>query len=390
MAQYRPFAVWDGTSTIPSGTSQSQNILIGVADQNYNNLGGFDWWAGPDESLGYIIAYYDGTFSHPNQLNIPCGIGFLRSDSLTDISFLDLFNHLMANLSLAPISNVNDAKTWLLANGYWTSYGEAAWTYSNPVTPTTPSGPSTGAGEWFFYSTSGTLDVGPPTSAGNFIITEYGVAGGTLESYDPNFDGSSQKMIHLNVSDSTNDSFLTEFNNLAQNGGTITITQNGQSATYTSPQPGVFFINSNQFLSFPVNIQTASTDGPFTYSDPVSVSFGSPTGTKHYWTAGDPSQQGQFAMSANNSNQLELATNLYVSKFAKDSAGNNITDISAFLAAISNGDTIVLKSTTTPSNTATYTVNAVTLFGSGGYNLNVSHVSGTGYVHLTLWEIDFI
>jgi hypothetical protein len=315
----------------------------------------------------------------------------LRSSELTDASFLLKVNQLRSELSLSDLSNANDAKTWLLANGYWTSYGEAAWTYGNSSnTPSQPSGPSTGAGEWFFYSTSGTLDVGPPLAAGNFIITEYGSVGGTLESYDPNFDGSTQTMIHLNIADSTNDSFLTEFNNLALNGGTINLTQNGQTATYTSTQPGVFFINNNQFLSFPVNIQTTSTEGPFTYSDPISVSFGNPNGTKYYWTAGDPSQQGQFAVSANNSNQLELATNLYVSSFAKDSNGANIADISTFLSGISVGDTIVLKSTTASNNTATYTVNSIGSFGSVGFNIGVNHVSGTGYIHLTLWEIDFI
>lgn len=390
MAQYRPFAIWDGISSIPSGTSQSQNILIGVADQNYNNLGGLDWWAGPDESLGYVIAYYDATFTHPNQLNIPCGIGFLRSSALTDISFLEMFNHLMVHLGQPTISNVNDAKTWLLANGYWTSYGEAAWTFGNSVTPPSqPSGPSSGAGEWFFYSTAGTLDVGPPLNAGNFIITQNDISGSS-ETYDPNFDGSTPKMIHLNISDSTNVSFLTEFNNLVQNGGTINLTQNGQTATYTSSQIGVFMVNNNQFCSFPANIQTTSTEGPFTYGDPITVSFGNPTGTKWYWTAGDPSQQGQFAISANNSNQLELATNLYVSSFAKDSNGTNITDISSFLSSISIGDTIVLKSTTSSSNTATYTVNSIGSFGSGGFNIGVNHVSGTGYIHLTLWEIDFL
>ena len=50
MAQYRPFAIWDGESTLPNGIEQYQNILVGEADQTYNNLGGLDWWAGPDES----------------------------------------------------------------------------------------------------------------------------------------------------------------------------------------------------------------------------------------------------------------------------------------------------------------------------------------------------
>jgi hypothetical protein len=144
LAQFRPFAIWDGISALPSGINQSQYILIGVDNQNYYNLGGFTWWAGPDESLGYVIAYYDPTFTHPNPLDIPAGIGFLRSDALTDISFLEVFNYLMVKLAQPTLSNVNDAKAWLLANGYWTSYGEAAWTYGDSgVSPSSPSTPST-------------------------------------------------------------------------------------------------------------------------------------------------------------------------------------------------------------------------------------------------------
>jgi hypothetical protein len=139
MAQYRPFAHWDGTSALPSGISQSQNILVGVENQNYYNLGGLTWWAGPDESLGYVIAYSDPTLTHPNPLDIPCGIGFLRSDALTDVSFLETFNYLMAKLSQPTLSNANNAKAWLLANGYWTSFGESPWAYGN--SSNTPSAP---------------------------------------------------------------------------------------------------------------------------------------------------------------------------------------------------------------------------------------------------------
>lgn len=144
MAQFRPFAIWDGISALPSGINQSQYILIGVDNQNYNNLGGFTWWAGPDESLGYVIAYYDPTFTHPNPLEIPAGIGFLRSEELTDASFLSVFNYLMGKLGQPTLSNANNAKAWLLANGYWTSYGESAWIYgdSGATPPPTPSSPS--------------------------------------------------------------------------------------------------------------------------------------------------------------------------------------------------------------------------------------------------------
>ena len=57
MAQFRPFAIKTG-SNVPAGTTQYQNILVGVDQQNYNELE-YDWVAGPDEDLGYVIAFYD-------------------------------------------------------------------------------------------------------------------------------------------------------------------------------------------------------------------------------------------------------------------------------------------------------------------------------------------
>jgi hypothetical protein len=268
MAQYRPFAIWDGESSLPSGITRNQNILIGVADQEYYNLGGFDWWAGADESLGYVIAYYDPTFSHPNPLNIPCGIGFLRSDSLTESSFLLKVNQLRSELSLSDLSNANDAKTWLLANGYWTSYGEAAWTYGNSIGDS--GAPSTGG--WLFYSDEGQLNANPPFDAANIIfLTSNGI-----ETYNPNHaDGANQ--LYLNRYDGDGIDYGTQFNNLMNNGGTISLTQNGQTATYTAGTPNQFQYNnvSNGFLMINASIitQTASTDGPFVYGDPITISF---------------------------------------------------------------------------------------------------------------------
>lgn len=561
MAQYRPFAIWDGESTLPSGIAQNQNILIGESDQEYYNLGGFDWWAGPDESLGYVIAYYDPTFTHPNPLNIPCGIGFLRSAELTDASFLSKANQLRKGQSLSNLSNANDAKAWLLTNGYWTSYGVPAWTYGNSVSNQQPSNPTSGltitvqqsgsnllftatgslningltfnsttnlggggigpgtgtwimgananmdiysgittsgivlgtnpggapfdsvfgdiigviyqsqppyqlavpsgynsgeaisangtilnqtfssfgltegtytyswgsganaesinfiiggtttntggsgnsggsntgsgSGDWYFYSDEGTINTTPPLQSGQLIITG-NTDNGTSETYNPNYEPDDEtiwnKFVAINLANSGGTSLATEFNNLMVNGGTISLTQNGQVSTYSTNQPGAFFVDTqNGFFVIPVSLQTTSTDGPFVYGDPISISFGGgATGTKHYWTAGDPSQQGQLSISANNSNQLELTTNIFVSKFAKDSNGNGATDISAFISGLSIGDDIVLKSTSASSNSATYNITSIGQFGSNGFNLGVSHISGSGYMHLTLWEIEFI
>jgi hypothetical protein len=395
MAQYRPFAVWNGTSSLPSGIDQSQNILIGVADQNYYNLGGFDWWAGPDESLGYVIACHNQTFTQPNPLNIPCGIGFLRSSALTDTSFLELFNHLMAKLSLTPVLNVNDAKTWLLANGYWTSYGEAEWTYGN-LNSNPPQQGGTGSADWYFYSDEGAINTNPPILNGNLIITAQSQAGGTIETYDPNYDPNDasvfSKMILINLSNSAGTSLATEFNNLMSNGGTINLTQNGQVATYSTNQQGPFFVDPNGWFVIPASLQTTSTDGPFVYGDPITVTFGNSggTGATWYWTAGEPWDSGEFSISANSTTNLELVTNIRVNKIAKDSSGNNATDISAFLYDLSVGDNIILKSTATPSSTSLYTITFLGDYGPSAIDIGVSYISGSGYMHVTLWEIEFI
>ena len=267
MAQYRPFAIWDGVSSLPSGIDQNQNILIGVADQNYYRLGDIDWWAGPDESLGYIIAYYDHTFTHPNPLEIPAGIGFLRSNELNDTSFLEIFNYLRAQLSLSSLSNANEAKAWLVANGYWTSYGEAPWTYGNSS--------SQQSGGWIFYSAEGTLDVGPPVNQGNAIFVVQGNP--LIETFDPNTG--TGKTLYFNRFDLDGVDHATEFESLQTYGGAIVITQNGQSAIYYTTTPNMFVYNNNNTSQsfFMINTsmlrQTSSTDGPFTFEDVITLEF---------------------------------------------------------------------------------------------------------------------
>ena len=123
MATTRPFAYNTG-STI-SGTIQVGNIAIGVSDQDYSqNPGGVKWWMGPDEELGYVIANQVPTGDHPTPTDEDSYINFWRSTDLTEQSLLDLLNVLPITDGLEPFTNGSDAKTWLNANGYFTSYGE--------------------------------------------------------------------------------------------------------------------------------------------------------------------------------------------------------------------------------------------------------------------------
>ena len=67
MATTRAFAYNSG-STI-SGTSQVGNLAIGDSSRDYSgNYGGVTWWMGPDEELGYVIAFEVPAGNHPNPI----------------------------------------------------------------------------------------------------------------------------------------------------------------------------------------------------------------------------------------------------------------------------------------------------------------------------------
>lgn len=66
MATTRPFAYNTGSSI--NGTDQIGDLAIGVDPEDYSkNPGGVKWWNGPDEDLGYVIAYSQPDGLHPTQ-----------------------------------------------------------------------------------------------------------------------------------------------------------------------------------------------------------------------------------------------------------------------------------------------------------------------------------
>ena len=92
MPTTRPFAYNTGTTI--SGTVQYGNIVVGV-DPNINYAGGggnVRWWNGPDEDNGYVIAYPNNTGNQPNPDSNPAYLGFKRSATKTENSFIELTN----------------------------------------------------------------------------------------------------------------------------------------------------------------------------------------------------------------------------------------------------------------------------------------------------------
>jgi hypothetical protein len=135
-------------------------------------------------------------------------------------------------------------------------------------------GGSGGAGEWFFYSDEGNINAGPPLSDGNIIFT-ITTGSPVVETFNPN-SSSGTNYINIAGNDAAGTSYLTQFNNLMNNGGTISITQNGDTATYYSANPGPFFVETNAgnpFLVILTATQTVSSSAPFVFGDPITITI---------------------------------------------------------------------------------------------------------------------
>lgn len=112
----RPFSKNTGASI--SGTSAT-GVITTVTPNNVNGFDfastGLKWYNGPEET-GHIISFEgparltpDGTLSTLN---------FLRSDALTDQSFIDL----VAKIAGQSFVNTTTASEWLANNNYYTNF----------------------------------------------------------------------------------------------------------------------------------------------------------------------------------------------------------------------------------------------------------------------------
>jgi hypothetical protein len=141
----RPFAYNPG-SLIP-GTEQVGSLSIGTPTSGFTNNP--QYWNGPDEELGYVIAQSVSGNTQPTEIpGVFASLGFFRSTDLTEESFITL-SETIAGQSFASGA---DAKTWLNNNGYWTSYVVSlcdSFTFiGNNATTTTNSAINNGTSGW--------------------------------------------------------------------------------------------------------------------------------------------------------------------------------------------------------------------------------------------------
>lgn len=107
------------------GTTQVGSLAVGTSPQDYSiEPGGVRYWATPDKELGYVIAEANVLGNQPNPLSIsPANVGFYRSESLTEESFIDLAEYMSRFINdPQTFTGGTDAVTWLNTNGFWTSY----------------------------------------------------------------------------------------------------------------------------------------------------------------------------------------------------------------------------------------------------------------------------
>jgi hypothetical protein len=105
-----------GTEQVGSIAAQTGTVSISTSQE---------WWNGPDEDLGYIVAFVESSGELPNgpetslATNYPCHIGFFRSNFKTDNSFINLAKVVTGSQSL---TSATQSKELLNNNGYWTSW----------------------------------------------------------------------------------------------------------------------------------------------------------------------------------------------------------------------------------------------------------------------------
>lgn len=117
MAISRPFSYNTGSPI--AGTIQVGNLAVGTPTSGFT---GMEWWNGPDEELGYVIAQSVSGDTQPTPISgVTASVGFFRTPTFSNSSFISLAN-IITNQSY---TDATQAASGLTSLGYWNSYSEA-------------------------------------------------------------------------------------------------------------------------------------------------------------------------------------------------------------------------------------------------------------------------
>ena len=251
MATARPFAY--NTGAVITGTEQVGGLAVGTPTDGFAATG-LEWWNGPDEDEGYVIAQSVPSNTQPTPVTGAfASVGFFRSAALTDPSFISIANAVAGPSGGGPFASGSAAKTWLNDNGYWTSYVGATG--------------STGAA-WYFYSAAG-----PPANNGNvrFVNAATGI------TYNPNNSGGEVLDFYFNSNQADGTSYLTQFNALDASGGTVAISQGANTVIYQGDASVYTVSSSSGYSSLRINTFLATLIQPsstlFTEGAPITIAI---------------------------------------------------------------------------------------------------------------------
>ena len=164
MSTVRPFA-YNPSQTLIDGTIQVGDLAVGTPTSGFT--GPPQWWNGPDEDLGYVIAESVSGGTQPTNIpGVTASVGFFRSTILNESSFIEIAQRVSTNQTFV---SGNAASSWLTSNGYWTSW---VLTYTAGLYKTTYSGYFNDNVSFFATATPASVGGNPATSVQTTSIFE--------------------------------------------------------------------------------------------------------------------------------------------------------------------------------------------------------------------------
>ena len=261
MATARPFAYNTGAGI--TGTDQVGSLAIGTPTVGFQATG-LEWWNGPNEDLGYVIALSVPGDTQPTPVaGVSASVGFFRSSALTEGSFIGLANYIAGPSGGGPFASGSTAKTWLNNNGYWTSF----------------SGGATGA-------TSGNYNLLNSYSPANTNGSITFPGSDNAASNNPNTVGLNPgNGIYINKFDLAGNDQSSVLDSLLNRSGSLTLTQGVNSVTYSftstafnftsgAPYPNQYWWdNFHNGAQSPLGTLTVTSSSPsnFNYIDTIII-----------------------------------------------------------------------------------------------------------------------
>jgi hypothetical protein len=247
MATARPFAYNTGAGI--TGTDQVGALAVGTPTDGFAATG-LQWWNGPDEDPGYVIAQSVPSNTQPTPVSgVSASVGFFRSSALTDQSFISIANAVAG--PSGPFASGSAAKTWLNANGYWTSYVGATG--------------ATGGGYELVI-----LPYNPP-AVGDVIFPNFAAV---LSQGNTNPNIFATGGVYWNVVDINSVNQSSYYNGLIGNSATISFTQNGNTAIYSATNTAIVFDGPTGQQAYNYNPQLRSGQLTLTQASPSNFTVG--------------------------------------------------------------------------------------------------------------------